>query len=171
MRDNLYNDDDRQYLQMMQENITRMSNNSANCKTWMITIVTGILAIGCKIEELDGWIIFALVPIIIFWYLDAFYLSLERGMRNRQRDFLNKASDCDDVTYNESLYEFTPLEQKNSDPVTKMVSTEKLAASKSVNPLYLSLLLVVLIFTVILNYDIILEILGLIVEFTKCVFN
>lgn len=29
----MYNEDDRQYLQMMQENISRMASNSANCKT------------------------------------------------------------------------------------------------------------------------------------------
>ena len=33
MVENIMNDDDRQYLMMMQENITRMATNSANCKT------------------------------------------------------------------------------------------------------------------------------------------
>lgn len=32
-RNNIYNDDDRQYLEMMQGNIERMAANSANCKT------------------------------------------------------------------------------------------------------------------------------------------
>lgn len=38
-----YDTQDLQYLQMMQENITRMAGNSANAKTWLITIVTGFL--------------------------------------------------------------------------------------------------------------------------------
>lgn len=42
-----YETQDLQYLQMMQENITRMAGNSANAKTWLVTIVTGFFAIGC----------------------------------------------------------------------------------------------------------------------------
>lgn len=38
-----YETQDLQYLQMMQENITRMAGNSANAKTWLVTIVTGFL--------------------------------------------------------------------------------------------------------------------------------
>lgn len=38
-----YDAQDLQYLQMMQENITRMAGNSANAKTWLVTIVTGFL--------------------------------------------------------------------------------------------------------------------------------
>ena len=43
-----YETQDLQYRQMMQENITRMAGNSANAKTWLITIVTVFLAIGCR---------------------------------------------------------------------------------------------------------------------------
>ena len=38
-----YETHDLQYLQMMQENITRMAGNSANAKTWLVTIVTDFL--------------------------------------------------------------------------------------------------------------------------------
>ena len=38
-----YETQDLQYLQMMQENITRMAGNSTNAKTWLVTIVTGFL--------------------------------------------------------------------------------------------------------------------------------
>ena len=40
-----YDAEDLQYLQMMQENITRMAGNSANAKTWLVTIVTGLVAV------------------------------------------------------------------------------------------------------------------------------
>ena len=78
MVENVMNDDDRQYLMMMQENITRMAKNSANCKTWMTTIVTAFFALGCRIEELNGWMLFSFIPVFIFWYLDTFYLQMER---------------------------------------------------------------------------------------------
>lgn len=171
MRENLYNEDERQYLQMMQENIARMANNSANCKTWMVMIVAGILAIGCKVEELNCWIIFTIVPIVVFWFLDAFYLSLERGIRNRQREFLNEIFDCSETEYRNKLYEFRPLEQDKDDLEKGMVSTEMLAVTKSIIPFYLSLLLVVFIFMIILNYNWIFEKLGSIVELISRLFN
>ena len=87
--ENMLNDDERQYLQMMQDNITRMATNSVNVKTWLVTIVAGILAIGGNIENVNYWLLLAIVPIVVFWYLDAFYLNIERGLRNREQRFLN----------------------------------------------------------------------------------
>ena len=72
----MYNEDERQYLQMMQDNITRMATNSANAKTWLVTIVAAFLAIGCNIKDFDYWLLLALVPTAVFWYLDALYLKL-----------------------------------------------------------------------------------------------
>ena len=80
---NIFSDDDRQYLQMMQDNIARMANNSANCKTWMVTIVAGLCAIGCSIKDMNGWIFLAIIPVVVFWYLDTFYLKKKKKMRNR----------------------------------------------------------------------------------------
>lgn len=45
----IYNDDDRLYLQMMQENIARMAGNSANCKTWLVTLVAAMLTTGIAV--------------------------------------------------------------------------------------------------------------------------
>ena len=84
-----YEAQDLQYLQMMQENITRMAVNSANAKTWLVTIVTGFFAIGCSIKDLDWWLLLAIIPIVVFWYIDAYYLSLERALRNREQIYIN----------------------------------------------------------------------------------
>ena len=89
MKENIYNDDDRQYLQMMQENIERMAANSANCKAWMIVIFTAFMGLWNNIQDKSLVGLVVLIPIIMFWCLDTFYLHLERGLRNRERDFLN----------------------------------------------------------------------------------
>lgn len=169
MHENLYNDDDRQYLQMMQDNICRMANNSANCKTWMVTIVTGILAIGCKIEFLNGWICLALVPIVVFWYLDSFYLSLERKMRNRQREFINNFLDenHDSIAYRKALYNFLLEEQIADDKSLGLKSTKNLAFSTSIYPFYLSLFFIVFAIIVILNWDFLGGKVNLIVDYIK----
>ena len=161
MVQNTYSDDDRQYLQMMQANIERMANNSLNCKTWMVMIVTAFFALGCGIEALNGWIILALVPILVFWYLDTLYLQLERGMRNRQRDFLNKIGGNG---YLKALYNFAPLMMKEDDNENGLVATDDRAFSKSIAPFYLSIVAIVVIVAIVLNWDSIIAIFFSIVQ-------
>ena len=69
-KNNFLNDDDHQYLQMLQGNIERMAANSANCKAWMVTIVSALMALQCSVQALNGWILLGLLPIVLFWFLD-----------------------------------------------------------------------------------------------------
>ncbi|MBQ0087926.1 MAG: hypothetical protein KBT27_01165 [Prevotellaceae bacterium] len=148
--DTIYNDDDRLYLQMMQDNISRMANNSLSCKTWMVTIVSAFLALSCGIESLNGWIVLALVPVFVFWYLDTYYLHLERGMRNRQKDFLNKFGG---ELYAKALFNFAPLKLKDDDKDAGLVSTNDRMFSESTAPFYCSIVVVVLVISIVLNWD------------------
>lgn len=122
MKSNIYNDDDRQYLQMMQSNIERMVANSANCKTWMVAFVTAFMALSSSIAVAKYWLLLGIIPILLFWYLDTFYLHLERGMRNRERDFMNKYGGTDEE-YKKSLFNFEPLMVKEDDTENGFVST------------------------------------------------
>lgn len=155
MAENLFTDDDRQYLQMMQDNITRMASNSSNCKTWMITLVAGFCAIGCSIEALNGWIFLAVAPVIVFWYLDTFYLELERKMRNRELDFIikAKASHRSDE-YKAALYDFEPLKKEKLTPEEKeqgFVLTNDSMFSESIRSFYLWIIIVILAISIVLN--------------------
>ena len=98
-RKDILNDDDRQYIEMLQGNIERMASNSANCKTWMVTIVSALMALQCSMDDLNWWILSGMLPILLFWYLDVYYLHLERVMRNRETDFLNMLRDKDFERY------------------------------------------------------------------------
>lgn len=159
-----FSNDDRQYLQMMQDNITRMANNSANCKTWMVTLVAGLCAIGCSISALNGWIIIAIIPVIVFWYLDTFYLNLERKMRNRELDFILKMkNDYGSKEYTDALYNFSPLSLEIlSEKHTEdgFVKTSDRAFSKSIFPFYFSMIVAILIITIVLNWPFIISILS-----------
>lgn len=83
-------DDVRQHLQMQQDIINRMAANSSNCKTWIITIVAALTALQITRDAITsyGW----LIPIlcIMFWYLDSFYLGLEKVHRNNEKIFVDK---------------------------------------------------------------------------------
>lgn len=153
MKEDLFNNDDRQYLQMMQGNIERMANNSANCKTWLTTILAGFMALTCGFDSLHWWLLLAIVPIAIFWYLDGFYLSLERGMRNREKDFLNKSVVVNDA-YKKALYNFGPMlkdELKEEEKEQGLVITSGQWWTKSVCPFYMVMIAVIIVVTIVIN--------------------
>lgn len=77
------------YLNILQGIISRMAGNSANCKTWCITLVSGILVvIADKAKPNYAWI--ALIPVILFFFLDAYYLGQERAFRATYNDFVRR---------------------------------------------------------------------------------
>ena len=152
----IYNDDMRQYLQMMQCNIERMAANSSNCKTWMVTILSAMIAIQCAIDDLNGWLLLGLLPIVLFWYMDVYYLHLERGMRNRETAFINFIKNGGSEGYEEVLFNFKPymINKKDlteEDAQKGFVATNDRWFSKSIMPFYGMSLVAVAIITVVLN--------------------
>lgn len=152
-----YETQDLQYLQMMQENITRMAGNSANAKTWLVTIVTGFFAIGCIIKDLDWWLLLAIIPIVVFWYIDAYYLSLERALRNREQIYINLMNSLESTGDNlidekqNTLFDFRPLFMDNDDDDLKLKKTKCMMFNKSVCPVYLIMLFLIIVATVVIN--------------------
>ncbi len=62
---------------VIQDTIRRMSGNTFLIKGWTITLVTAALLVkGSR----SGAVV-AFVPILLFWYLDAYYLRQERRYR------------------------------------------------------------------------------------------
>lgn len=68
------------HLEMIQNIITRMANNSFLLKGWAVTLLTGIFAL---VWEKDGFLhyLLAYIPVFMFWFLDAYYLRQERLYR------------------------------------------------------------------------------------------
>ena len=133
-----------------------MAANSANCKTWMVTIVSAMMALQCTVDDLNGWILLGILPIALFWYLDVYYLHLERGMRNREMVFVNILKSNDLAGYEEALFNFKPLMIKK-DELTKdraqagFVATDDRWLTKSVVPFYGMALVAVVIIWAVLN--------------------
>ena len=69
------------HLEMILDIVNRMASNSFALKGWAVTLVAGIFAIQGSKTSVYSYLI-AFVPIIIFWGLDAFYLSRERSYRS-----------------------------------------------------------------------------------------
>jgi len=66
---------------MIQAVINRMGSNSFAVKTWSVGLVAALLAFAAEKDATAWRILVALVPVGIFWYLDAFYLRQERLLR------------------------------------------------------------------------------------------
>ncbi len=69
------------YLQMIQFVINRLSNNSFLMKGWAITLVAGTFVLSAK-DANKSYIALAYFPSIMFWALDAYFVSQERLFRS-----------------------------------------------------------------------------------------
>lgn len=80
------------HLNMLQAIIQRMSTNCTSCKTWCVTLVSGLMVV---LFTNSKSILFPaiLVPIILFFVLDAYYLSLEKRFRDAHNNFIKKMHD------------------------------------------------------------------------------
>lgn len=69
------------HLGLIQGVINRMANNSFMLKGWAVTLVAGVFALSSK-DASKSYFIVAYIPIIVFWFLDSFYLLQERLYRS-----------------------------------------------------------------------------------------
>lgn len=65
------------HLDMIQGVINRMAANSFMLKGWAVTLLAGVFALSSK-ENDKSFFLIAYVPIVVFWFLDSFYLQKER---------------------------------------------------------------------------------------------
>lgn len=80
----VYTEDRRQHLAFIQDVITRMDSNSFSLKGLMITIVAALVAFTLNDDYKDTAVFnlaIALLLVLTFWFLDAYYLKMERQYR------------------------------------------------------------------------------------------
>lgn len=70
----------RKHLEFIQLIITRMNVNSFMVKGWIVTIVAALFVLSSK-DASKSFLYFAPFATILFWILDAFYVSTERQYR------------------------------------------------------------------------------------------
>ena len=73
------------HLEFIQAIITRMNTNSFLIKGWSITLVSALLALYASNKHV-AYIFIAIIPTIIFWFLDSYYLQQERKFRGLYND-------------------------------------------------------------------------------------
>lgn len=73
------------HLEFIQNVITRMNANSFKIKGWTVILVSSLLAISASTKN-SYFILAAIFPAIVFWFLDAYYLTQERKFRGLYDD-------------------------------------------------------------------------------------
>ena len=68
------------HLDMIQAVITRMATNSFMLKGWAVTLIAGVFVLSSK-DSNPLFFLIAYIPIVLFWFLDSYYLQLERKFR------------------------------------------------------------------------------------------
>ena len=110
INDNSLREDIRNYLNQLQNIITRMANNSKSCKQYSVTIFAAYLAlIATQIEKgIDNIPLYVnigmILVILTFMFIDAWYLMFERLFRNIFNSYKNKLKKCiKNNSFDESL--------------------------------------------------------------------
>lgn len=74
-----------EHLKLIEQQIQRMADNSFKVKNWALTVIGGALLYWLKEETPKYNLVWLLALImlatIIFWWLDAYYLTLEKCYR------------------------------------------------------------------------------------------
>lgn len=133
----------------MQSVIMRMAENSRACKTWAVTLIAAILVVvarfgGANDEsafEAEAALI-ALVPTILFWLLDSYYLALERAFRNSYNDFVTRLH-SDDLKDAE-VFKIVP-----TGSVPRLIW--ECQRSFAIWPFYLAVAVLIVVFRVVLG--------------------
>lgn len=123
-----------QHLNMIQEIIIRMADNSFKIKGWVITILAALAALSVDKINKD-YLLIGILPIVAFWYLDSFYLRQERLFRKLYEEVAKK---------NESDIDFLMNTQKHIEGVS---STITIMFSKTLRVFYIGLLVAVYLIT------------------------
>ena len=124
------------HLEMIQGIINRMGTNSFIIKEGTIVILVAIYAFINK--EQHNYALIGIIPIIVLWILDAYYLLLER--KNRTLYDITRKKDEDEIDFDMNI---------NNIPV-KMEDINKfnlinILFSKSIFPFYISCIITILL--------------------------
>jgi len=125
-------------LDIIQSIIKRMAKNSFQIKGWTITLVVGSMVLSTNPLHRK----FSFIPCCVFWYLDAYFLQIERQYRKLWEWVILNRSKSD-----ENLFDLKARDRFSKD----VDNIFEIMLSKTLLPFYGITLLII----IILNCDLI----------------
>ncbi len=105
-------------IELIQNCISRMSQNSFLIKGWTISIIAISLAIQKDTQNSLYLSLILMIPIFSFWYLDAHFLQLEKMYRTMYQSVIERRAK-DDFSF---LYELNPRRfRQNVNSIGKLM--------------------------------------------------
>jgi hypothetical protein len=96
-------------IDLIQGVINRMANNSFLLKGWLVSLIAVILALTkdtIVATELSYFNLILLLPVIVFWYLDAFFLHKEKCYRKLYEWVIANRATTTDYSYDLNYMRF-----------------------------------------------------------------
>ncbi len=134
-------------LDLIQDVIKRMAENSFKVKAWMMSIFGGVLALAkgglFNTTETNNSVLpmafiylFLVITVAVFWYLDAFFLWTERLYRKLYAWVVKNRPNTDKYLYDLNTF-VREVNGETIDLLADMDSKFKVAFSKTLLPFYL----------------------------------
>jgi len=86
-----------EHLALVQGVVDRLAGNSFALKGWSVTLVSALLALAVS-ETKSDLILVALLPALIFWCLDGYFLAQERLFRGLYERLIDVADSVPDFS-------------------------------------------------------------------------
>jgi len=121
------------HLEFIQSVVTRMNANSFQLKGWAIAVYSALLVLFASSDGNELYLYMTVVPILLFWFLDTYYLQQERKFRGIYNDVANLSSESTKI--NVRLFEM-PIHKYNGGKY----SYWNVMWSRTVWPLYVTMI-------------------------------
>lgn len=132
------------HINMMQGMINRMASNSANCKLWCITIFAATL--GLHYDDKFPNLEYCYFIVGLFYFLDCFYLGIERVFVNEQNDYVRAINNNEESKVESQTFLPYAIPVRNERPcwiedkgkhfLKQLCNTIKASVSFSTTPFY-----------------------------------
>lgn len=97
------------HLEFIQASISRMSGNLFLLKGWSVTLIAALFALAAK-DTNKAYIVVAYFPLFIFWFLDGYFLAMERRFRSLYEHVRQLKEEDIDFSMNTDSYK---VDQRN----------------------------------------------------------
>ena len=130
------------HLEIIEDVIERMGNNSFQLKGWAVALVALVGALSAQGSD-KRFFLLAIIPLLSFWFLDSYYLQLERKYIILFKQVSKKSEQ--DIDFNMDIHS---IEYEADDK--KRINYFKCLSSKTEAPFYLIIAGVVVILAILL---------------------